>query len=273
MKIGVRAHDFGRHSVEDLPKIIKEAGFDCVQLALAKAIEGINSFADITDRHLEQVFNSFEKNQLDITVLGCYIEPSVSDKDLRLSNVAIFQNHLAYAKTLDVSVVGTETTHMHPTTPEKEREKAYQLLKDSVLRMAETAEKHEVNIGIEPVADHTLNTPILTKRLIDEVGSKRLKIIFDPFNMLLPETAHRQEEIYKEMFDLFSDRIVVLHVKDTIIANGEKTWANIGRGIINYRFIMDFLPSVNLLREDVKMDSYKEDRDAIEKIITYHKKP
>ena len=270
MKIGIRAHDFGKQSVETLPKNIKQAGFDCVQLAPVKAIEGVNSFADINKALLEKIRINYEKNKVDITVLGCYIEPSIFDKEQRLANVAIFQDNLSHAKELGVKIVGTETTRMHPDTPEQEREKAYELLKDSVLRMAQTAEKHEVNIGIEPVADHTLNTPQLTKRLIEDINSKWLKIIFDPFNMLLPRTAHKQEEIYKEMFDLFGDKIVVLHVKDTIIQQNEKTWANIGRGIINYQYIMQHLPSVNMLREDIKLESYEQDREAMKKILAYH---
>ena len=267
MKIGVRAHDFGRHSIEELPKIIKSAGFDCVQLALTKAIKGIDNFSAIEESHLEHIREHFERNSLDITVLGCYIEPSISDRESRLANVAIFQNHLAYAKALGVHIVGTETTYMAPNTAEDEREKAYQLLRDSVLRMAETAEKYGVNIGIEPVADHTLNTPGLTRRLLDDVGSQRLKIIFDPFNMLLPETVGSQEQIYKQMFDLFKEHIVVMHVKDALILNNEKVWAKIGKGIINYEFIMERIPHINLLREGVEMDSYKEDLEAIKTII------
>jgi len=261
MKIGVRAHDFGRNSIENIVKIITEAGFTCTQLAPTKAIEGIANFADITENHIEKIQTAFA--DLEITVLGCYIEPSVTDKETRLKNVEIFKNNLTYAKKLGVKIVGTETTHLDTNTPQAEREKIYALLKDSVLRLAEHAEKENVFIGIEPVAEHTLNTPELTKRLLDEVNSNQLKIIFDPVNLVLPETISRQNEIFQQTFDLIGEEIVAVHIKDIVIENNQKVWREIGQGVIDYTQIMGWLlknkPHVNMLREGVTRDSYEND--------------
>ena len=263
MKIGVRAHDFGRQEVVSLAANIKDAGFDCVQLAPTKAIAGINGFGDITENHLEAIQKTFIKNDIEITVLGCYIEPSIEDREKRLENVEIFKKNLTYAKQLGVSVVGTETTHLDINTPAPEREKVYQLLKDSVLRMVEQAEKEGVYVGIEPVAEHTLNTPALARRLLDEVNSNQLKIIFDPVNLVLPNTINEQARIFSEVFELLGEEIVALHVKDIVIENSEKTWRNIGAGVINYQPIVSWLkqnkPEMRLLREGVAMDSYEKD--------------
>jgi len=272
MKIGVRAHDFGRHSADKLATMIKEAGFDCVQLALTKAIEGINSFADITETHLEAVLAAFKQNDVEITVLGSYIEPSIPDKTERLKNIEIFKASLTNAKKLGVQIVGTETTSLDINTPAAEREKIYATLKDSVLRMVEHAEKEGVIFGIEPVAEHTLNTPELTRRLLDEVGSSKLKIIFDPVNLVLPHTIHQQDKIFQDVFHFIGDEIVVLHVKDTIIKDNQKTWCNIGEGEINHDLIFGWLrknkPNISILREGVEMDSFKMDIDAMRKLST-----
>ncbi|MCL2286535.1 MAG: sugar phosphate isomerase/epimerase [Firmicutes bacterium] len=267
MKIGVRAHDFGRQPAQSLAANIKKAGFDCVQLAPAKAIEGINSFDDITESSLEVMHTAFLHNNVEITVLGCYIEPSVPDKEPRLKNVDIFKANLTNAKKLGVKIVGTETTGMDIFTPQAEREKIFVLLKDSVMRMVEQAEKEDVFIGIEPVAEHTLNTPDLTRRLLDEVKSDKLKIIFDPVNLVLPGTIHRQDEIFHELFTILGEDIVAVHIKDIVIEDGQKTWRNIGEGVINYRLIFDWLlkhkPDIRILREDAHMDSYEKDIKAM----------
>jgi len=267
MKIGVRAHDFGRQSAESLASVIKNAGFDCVQLAPAKALDGVESFADITETVLEDIHKAFVKNDVAITVLGCYIEPSLLDDGQRLANVETFKNNLTHAKRLGVSIVGTETTGLSINTPAPEREKIYQILKDSVLRMVEWAEKEEVFVGIEPVAEHTLNTPELTRRLLDEVNSEYLKVIFDPVNLILPHTIKYQVQIFNEVFDLLGKDIVAVHVKDIVIKNNEKTWCNIGMGEVDLPLIMGWLkqnkPDIHLLREDVKMDSYQSDRNVM----------
>jgi len=267
MKIGVRAHDFGRQSVISLATNIKEAGFSCVQLAPAKAIEDINSFADITDNHLETIHETFNRTGIEITVLGCYIEPSLPDKAERLQNVEIFKTNLTNAKKLGIKIVGTETTGMDIATPTTEREKTFALLKDSVLRMVEQAEKENVLVGIEPVAEHTLNTPELTRRLLDEVNSDKLKIIFDPVNLLLPGNIQSQDEIFRNMFTLVGEDIVAVHIKDIVIENDQKVWRNIGEGVVNYSLIFDWLrcnkPEIHILREDAKLDSYKKDIQAM----------
>lgn len=271
MKIGVRAHDFGRMPATSLAKTVKEAGFEAVQLAPTKAIEGIVGFADITDTRLSEIEAAFNSESLEINVLGCYIEPSVPDAQKRLEQVVFFQKGLSNAKKLGVSIVGTETTHFNVNAGEREREEAYQRLKDSVLRIAEEAERLGVYAGIEPVAEHVLNSAPLARRLLDEVKSERLKIIFDPVNMLLPETISRQDRIFAEFFELLGGDIVALHLKDVIIKDGEKQWSKIGVGEVNYAPVFDWLhenkSDIRVLREGVKMDSYKDDLEAMKRLI------
>ena len=269
MKIGVRAHDFGRHSAADLSYIIREAGFEAVQLAIPKAIAGVTAFDDINDHLLEEIREAFSKNLLEIAVMGCYIEPSLSDKEARLAQVDTFKLGLSHAAKLGVNIVGTETTHFDIDGSASEREKAYHLLKDSVLRMAEEAEKQAVCIGIEPVAEHVLNTPELAARLFDEVDSDKLCIIFDPVNLILPHTIGSQLHIFNILFETLGSKIAVLHMKDVDTTSGEKVWRNIGEGEINYAPIFDWLhrnkPGIPLLREDAKMNSYKADMTAMQK--------
>jgi sugar phosphate isomerase/epimerase len=271
MKIGVRAHDFGRMDAGRLAAVIKNAGFDCVQLAPVKAIEGIQSFGDVTAKHLADITEAFTRHGLEITVLGCYIEPSLPDRSRRLGQAEIFKTYLSHAKTLGVGIVGTETTNLPLSAGPSEREERYQLLKDSVLRMIEKAEEADVTVGIEPVAGHTLNTPGLTRRLLDEVGSGKLKVIFDPVNLVLPDTIDKQDLIFDEMFDILGDDIAAVHVKDIVIEGGKKVWRNIGAGVINYRLIIqklrEYKPDIRLLREGVEPDSHQSDRQAMEALI------
>jgi sugar phosphate isomerase/epimerase len=274
MKLGARAHDFGRHTAEKLAAIIKAAGFDCTQLAPAKAIEGIDRIADINQGHLEEIKRAFAKHDLEIAVLGCYIDPAIPDDEARLENVRLFTDNLRHAKTLGANIVGTETTSLRTDAPREERETRYALLKESVLRMVEVAEKVDVSIGIEPVAEHTLNTPELTRCLLDEVQSKKVKIIFDPANLLLPDTVHEQRLIFSKMINLLGDDIAVMHIKNIIIENNKKVWSNIGRGVIKYDFIFDWLthnkPDMRLLCDEVKIESYQEDLHSLKELAKIH---
>jgi sugar phosphate isomerase/epimerase len=218
-------------------------------------------------RHVEEMKYAFSRNDLEITVLGCYIEPAIPDRDKRLENVRIFMDNLSHAKALDAAVVGTETTALSTSASKEERGVRYALLKDSVLRMVEAAEALNVTIGIEPVAEHTLNTPELTRRLLDEVKSSKLKLIFDPANLLLPETIGEQKRIFNEMIALLGDDIAVMHIKNIAIENEKKIWCKISEGVIDYALIFDWLigekPDMRLLCDNVRMDGYAEDLQAL----------
>jgi len=270
MKIGVRAHDYGILEGEALPRTIKSAGFDAVQLALTKSFADIRTFRDVTENHLEQIKEDFVRYNVEINVLGCYVELSLPDKAQRLEQVENFKLGLSHAARLGVKTAGTETTGFDPARSGEEREKAYQALKDSVLRIAEKAEKEGVNIGIETVAVHTLNSAELTCRLLDEVGSNKLKVIFDPVNLMLPDDEDKQEKLFKEFFELVGKEITAVHVKDIVFENNEKIWRNIGEGILRYDLIMPWLaankPDICLLREEVYPDSAHKDIKAMKNL-------
>ncbi|MCL1997359.1 MAG: sugar phosphate isomerase/epimerase [Turicibacter sp.] len=269
MKIGVRGHDYGRKTAFELASHIKADGFNCLQLAPTKAILGIEKFNEITAAHLSDIEKAFK--DLEISVLGCYIEPSIQDKEQRLANVETFCDNIRHARALGIKIVGTETTRLDPDTPDDIRSESYALLKDSVLRMIEAAERENVFVGIEPVADHVLNTPALARRLLDEVQSNKLKIIFDPVNLVLPDTIFSQIDIFEETFDLLGDQLEVMHIKDVIMENDEKIWRNIGTGDIDYPFIFAWLkenkPNIPLLREGIQPTSAQEDLTAIKSFL------
>ena len=270
INIGVRAHDFGRMEPHELAETLSNAGFTTAQLALTKAITGVESLTDVNSLMLENIKEAFNKHNVEIGVLGCYMEIGFSDKDARLLEVDKFLTGLSYAKAVGAKLVGTETTNFTTSSMEGtlSREQTYQNLKDSVLRMTERAETLGVDIGIEPVAEHTLNSVELTRRLLDEVNSKRLHVIFDPVNMILTKAdIERQDEIYKEFTDTLGDDILALHVKDIVMENGVKLWSAIGKGDVRFTVIADWLRklgrSIPILREEIKPESATLDRQAM----------
>lgn len=270
MKIGLRAHDFGRQAPNTLAEKISKAGFETCQLALLRAIEGVENLTDVSKEMLENIGQTFEEHKLQIGVLGCYMEIGYTDKTARLAEVDKFILGLEHGKALNAGLVGTETTFCVPED-EVEREPAYQGLKDSVLRMVEHAEKIGINIGIEPVATHTINSAQITKRLLDEVNSNRLKVIFDPVNLILTEDdVDNQTDLFSNFLNILGEDTVALHVKDVVLENGEKVWRNIGSGDIDYAPIFKWFNErsydIPALREEVKPESYRIDIDEMRRL-------
>lgn len=54
MKIGVRAHDYGKRSIEELAALLHDEDYNAAQLALPKAFIGIDQYEDISAEHIEK---------------------------------------------------------------------------------------------------------------------------------------------------------------------------------------------------------------------------
>ncbi len=268
MNLGVRAHDFGKNDVNVLANKVSEKGFNCIQLALNKAIAGIDNLDGILNPGLATyIRDTLNKNNIKIAVLGCYINPIHPDKNERKMVINRFKEHIRYARDFGCSVIGTETGSIDPDcsyNPGTYSKDVFNDFINVIAELVEEAEKFGVFVGIEPVADkHTINTPGRTKELLDIVKSNNLQVIFDPVNLISELEWNKQNDIVKKSFDLFGDKISIIHVKDFIIENGIKN-GNLpaGKGIFNLELLFKLCkkrkPYISLLLENNNNESFDE---------------
>ncbi len=256
MNLGVRAHDFGKLPPEELANEISKKGFNYIQLALPKAIPNIKGKPGYLSPGLASyIKNSFAKFDINIAVLGCYINPVNKNEEDRKNEIERFKEYIRYARSFDCNVVGTETGQYGSTLEEIRSDEAFNIMVESTKSMVAEAEKCGVFVCIEGVTIHTIYSPERMKQLIDEVNSDYLQVIFDPYNLLDETNYLEQDELIKNSFKLFGDRIVALHCKDFIIEDGKKKQVIAGEGILNYKLLFSLLkeqkPYSNILIEDV----------------------
>ena len=109
-KIGCRAHDYGKNTLSTLAGLIHEDGYQTVQLAPLKAIDKMETWDDVLDSvFAHQVNKVLNQNEIDISVLGAYLNYTHPDDDIREANLEIFRRLIASAKYFGCRVVGTET--------------------------------------------------------------------------------------------------------------------------------------------------------------------
>ena len=206
MIIGVRAHDYGKHNPTKLFQAIANDGWKAVQLAFPKAIAGVDSFDDVTSEIVKETKNALAMSGITVAVLGVYVDPSLTDEAKRKEQVRFLLQALPHAKVLGAGCVGTETSVRGEFADIK-------ALYRSLEELLPEAERIGVNIGIEPVHRHTLHTPELARQMLKDFSSSRLKIIFDPLNLLTPDTIDTQNELWKRCIDCFGNHIVAVHIK------------------------------------------------------------
>lgn len=215
MGYGTLAHTVGRLPLRQLAERLRGLELDFVQLALSKAVADIDfGTGKLSPGLAAYVGEHFNRAGVRIGVLGCYIDPVHPDRDTRRGGIDRFKEHLRFARDFGTSIVATETgalTAYMEQDPIRYKETGWNVLLESVREMVEEAEKRGVTVGIEPVSVHTLHSAELTARLLEEVPSGNLGIVFDPVNLLTVEA-----------FRLFGDRIVLAHLKDVQVSGGAK---------------------------------------------------
>jgi sugar phosphate isomerase/epimerase len=258
MRLGVRAHDFGKLPVEELAGRIAAEGFCCVQLAPPKAIAGFDADAGrLSPGFACHVKEALQRQGLQIAVLGCYINLADPDAESRQRQLIRFKEYLRYARDFGCSVVGTETGSLNADYsfhPGNRGEAAFQTVLAGVRELVEEAGRFGVFVGIEGVERYVISDPPRIKRLLDEVGSNNLQIIFDPVNLLSVENYRCQDDLVRQSFELFGDRIAILHAKDFAVESGAIKSVPSGRGQLNHGLLMDLIrarkPFINVLMED-----------------------
>lgn len=241
MIIGMRGHDFGRMQPEELAQAIRRTGFEATQLAFTKAFPAPDA-QYMTPDALASIRKTFADCGIALPVMGCYISASDRDDAVRSAAKEKFAACLRASVLLGAGCVGTETTHF--TFEESQREAAYARLLDFVRAVVPTAEQCGAYIGIEPVATHTLATPEMTRRLLDDVNSPHLKVILDMANLLPPGKTSPvlQHQLLERSLALFGSRICALHVKDGVW-NAENKWENrpLGEGVMAWKTLLPLL--------------------------------
>lgn len=270
MKIGVRVHDFGKSDAKTLAKKAKAVGFDAVQLVLNKAIEGETGLAGtLSKEKAENFYKAFADEGIEIAMLGAYFNPVHSDKEKVKSLVAKFKEHLKYENDFKAHFVGSETGSFNDDkwtyNPLNRTEEAFQEVKRIFSDLAKTAEECNANMAIEGAYGHCMFEPKALHRLVTEINSNNVYYIVDIYNYLAIENYQKQTEIFDECLKLFKDRIVIYHIKDFVVEDGALKQCCIGKGIMNFDYMLPkikkYTPNAYLIFEGSKPEdmefSYK----------------
>ena len=253
MKIGVRAHDYGRRGVEECAILMHKEGYEAVQLAIPKTFTGIMKYEDITEGLLNNIREAFCTQQVEIAVLGCYMDLSHPDKETRQAAVSTFCRCLRYSKIIGAKMTGSETAYGHLSKMEKHRRFPYML--DSLKRLAEEAERLDVWMGIEPVAWHPLEDTETAAETLHILGSSHVKIILDPANILERPKEINQSAYWKRCLDLLGNSIEAVHLKDfKVDSAGNYIPTLLGEGVMEYDALEKWLadrPEMPVLREEM----------------------
>ncbi len=245
MQLGIRLHDMEKAPLEKRLQIAREQGFRCGHLALSKVISEY-SVADsaLTPGFACYLKHIFAKSELDVAVLGCYLNLANPNEESLKKNQARYLAHIRFASLLGAGVVGTETGAVNEAYQYEERnhsEEALQIFIKNLRPVIDYAEKMGVIFAIEPVFKHIVCNPKRARQVLDEIGSPNLQIIFDPVNLLDISNYQNREQIIKEAIAILGDDIAVVHIKDFVVEDGKLDSVAAGTGEMDYSDVIRFM--------------------------------
>ena len=269
LTVGVRAHDYGRDTPQNLFSRISQDGYRAAMLAFQKAIEGVSSYYDVTSQTIEETKRGLQTNGITVRTLGVYMELGMADETLRRQAVEQFLRGLETARQMGVPTVATETTPLHKQ-PGVRREEATKSLYRSLEEILPVAEEKRIQVCVEPVFYHTLNTPEMAAQLLRDMQSPWLQITFDAVNLFDVIDEKDQRSLWDRAFYCFGDAIQVVHMKGIRVEGGVLVRSGFEQSVIDYPYLFRQLSRydrpLHVIREEADPSRGKEERAFLEEL-------
>ena len=234
MTPGVFARTYAAKYPGELFARIREDGFSAVQFNLSCA--GLAPLpAELPAGLAESIASGARQAGLTLCALSGTYNMAHPEAANRQRDRLGFANVMRAARDMDVSLVtlctgSRDASNMWHAHPDNDSQEGWTALREELDFALALAEQFNVVLGIEPEPGNVIANAVLARKVLDEVGSRRLGIILDAANLLPPEAQPRQHEIVAEAADLLGGSLFLVHAKD-IDSNGVVVPA--GRGAVD----------------------------------------
>jgi sugar phosphate isomerase/epimerase len=235
MELGIFSRTYQPDGIERIFARIAQDGFQSIQFNFSSA--GLPPLpAEFPEAVITEVMACAHQAALNICALsGTYNMAHPDDARRRADRIG-FANVVRAAALMRVPLVtlctGTrDPSNMWSAHLDNESPAAWSTLRSELDFALELAERHGVALGVEPEPANVIANARVARKLLDEAGSARLKIVMDAANLLPPESRARQREVVAEAMELLGAELALVHTKD-VGPGGEAVAA--GRGIVDF---------------------------------------
>ncbi len=226
---------------------IRAIGFECVQFAFSSVRESDftpDGRLEIPERirpeALDAAGRAAAREDLPVSAVNGTFNMTHPDREIRAEGIRRMAGLIEAAAALGAPVVtlcsGTRNReNLWAPSDENGTEAAWADMLDTVLRTVELAERQGITLAVESEAANVVDTPEKARRLMDEVGSARLKMILDCANLFHAGCARRERsaETIAHAFECFGDDVVLAHGKDIREGDGI-SFCGTGLGIVDF---------------------------------------
>jgi sugar phosphate isomerase/epimerase len=207
-------------SLTDLVKRIRESGYTSANTyASPQMVEQWLSAPDSEVKEFADARKTYDVTLFDVHVYLNNIHP---DPAIRQKNLKHTARACEVAERLGSPMVTTHTGSMSPVSPvtihpDNWTAEAWRLSVAGIGQIVRDTAGMKVSLGIEALNLININNPRSHLKLMEDVGDPRVKVCFDPTNMMSIEKYFHATEIIGEGFDRLGENILACHAKDSLI--------------------------------------------------------
>lgn len=236
-RFGIMARTYARQGLEPTLQAVREDGIEAVQMNLACA--GLPTLPErFEPGQAATIADTLKASGRKVVALsGTFnmIDPDLEKRNRNFQKLDLLaENCRTFGTNLITLCTGTrDPNNMWKRNPDNDTATAWNELVESMFAAVRIADRHDIDVAIEPELANVVDSAAKAKKLIDTIGSKRIKIVFDAANMIRPEQLSQMSSIIDEAFDLLRPHIAIIHAKE-ISASGEAGEVTPGQGVLDF---------------------------------------
>lgn len=244
MEIGIFSKTFARPTLGAVLDAVADHGVHAVQFNMSCA--GVGEMpATIAPDLCATIRQEMATRGIAIAAIsGTFnmIHPNLAERQDGLRRLRTL---VAACQDLGTSVItlctGTrDTTSMWRAHPDNGSADAWRDLVVSMHEVAAIADEYNVTMAFEPEVSNVIDSAQRARRLLDEIGSPRLKVVMDGANIFHKGELPHMTALLTEAFDLLGHDIALAHAKD-LTEDGHAGNAAAGTGLLDYELYVRLL--------------------------------
>ncbi|MEF0942229.1 sugar phosphate isomerase/epimerase family protein [Rhizobium sp. BR 362] len=235
MQVGIFAKTFPGTDPLNVLSAARHSGYACTQFNFACC--GLPPMPDaVPEAAMTAIRAAVHATGVSLAALsGTYnmAHPDMTVRQRGLRQLAVI---IEMAEALSIPIVTLCTGTRHPSDqwahhPDNADPSAWADMAAEMSKALALAEDHGVDLGIEPEQANIVRSASDAKRLIEEMGSRRLRIVLDPANLFESTTPLEARAIVERAVETAAGHIAMAHAKDRY-ADGR--FATAGQGIVDF---------------------------------------
>lgn len=254
MRIGIATTDFRPMPLAEQFDLIQGMGFTALQVSFDKFTEcdytaegSIEIPPSIDPAFGQRVRKKAEACGLALSAVNGIFNAAHPDAEIREEGLRRFKMLARITADMGCPLISLSsgTRNLSSTWrghPDNVTPAAWETMADTMKHLVDIAEEVDITLAIETEAANIIDTPGKSRKLLDEIGSPRLRMIMDCANLFRKGEAHREnvDARIEEAFAAFGGDVALAHGKDILDSEGIDFCAT-GEGIINFPLFLRLL--------------------------------